>query len=346
MLPPENHPARQAVATAARQLGFSDCRIARAVPTPYGSNLREWLRDGRHASMAWMERQQEKRLDPSLVLPHARSIIILAYPYTPHDRRTASGRIARYAHGHDYHKLIESKLADLDETLQLYGGTQRYYTDSGPVNERDYATLSGMGWIGRHRQLIHPQRGSCLFLASILSTLELPADSSCPSRCGSCRRCIDACPGGALDGRSVDARRCISYWTIEHKGSIPEEWRIRFGDRLYGCDTCLDACPWNRFARETSDARLLLPLNLRTMLPRHMLALDDDAFTALFRHSPIRRIKREGLLRNVCCVLGNIGTPDDLPALELALQDSPLIAEHALWAIRRIGERSGTPSTP
>ncbi len=346
MLPSAEHSARQAVAKASRLLGFTDCRVARAIPTPYGGNLQEWLRRGCHATMAWMERQEEKRLNPSLVLPDARSIIILAYPYTPHDLRTAPGRIARYAHGHDYHKLIENKLADLDETLQLHGGIQRYYTDSGPVNERDYATLSGMGWIGRHRQIIHPQRGSCIFLASILTTLELPVDAACTSRCGSCRRCIDACPGGALDGRSVDARRCISYWTIEHKGSIPEEWRTLLGDRLYGCDTCLDACPWNRFARDTHDTRLLLPRILRTMPPGRMLALDDNAFTTLFRHSPIRRIKREGFLRNVCCVLGNIGTPDDIPALELALQDSSLIAEHALWAIRRIGERAGTPSTP
>lgn len=331
---------------AARQLGFSDCRVAHAVPTPYGHTLQQWLRNGCHASMEWMERQEEKRLDPTLVLPDVRSIAILSYPYTPHNRRTAPGRIARYAHGHDYHKLLESKLADLDETLRFYGGSQRYYTDSGPVNERDYATLSGMGWIGRHRQIIHPQGGSCIFLATILTTLELPADPPCPPRCGSCRRCIDACPGGALDGHSVDARRCISYWTIEHKGSIPEEWRSLLGDRIYGCDACLEACPWNRFARETHDTRLLLSRHLRTLQPRDILTLDDQTFTEHFRHSPIRRIKREGLLRNACCVLGNIGTADDLPALEQALHDTPLIAEHAEWAIRRIHDRTASSSEP
>lgn len=343
MLPPVDHPARQALDTAARLLGFTGCRVARAVPTPYGTDLQTWLRDGRHATMAWMERQQEKRLDPALVLPAARSIAILAYPYPPFDSRTAPGRIARYAHGHDYHKLLEHKLADLDETLQCYGGMQKYYTDSGPVNERDYATLSGIGWIGRHRQIIHPKRGSFIFLASILTTLELPADEPFTPRCGSCRRCLDACPGGALDGHSVDARRCISYWTIEHKGSIPEEWRTLIGDRLYGCDACLEACPWNRLAAETHDTRLMLPRSLRTILPRDILSLDDDTFAELFRHSPIRRIKRDGLLRNACCVLGNIGDPDDIPALEQALHDSPLIAEHALWALRRIKEKQ-TPS--
>lgn len=341
-----NAAARQALAFAAEALGFSACRIAPAIATPYAPDYRRWIAKGCHASMQWMERQMEKRLNPALVLGGARSIAVLSYDYASADARNEPGRIARYAQGSDYHRLIESKLVDLDDTLQGYGGEQRCYVDSGPVNERDYALLAGLGWRGRHGQIIRSSKGSLFFLATILTTLALPTDEAVANRCGSCRRCESLCPGGALKNGLCDARRCLSYWTIEHKGSIPERWRIRMGDRLYGCDICLEACPWNRFATSAADARLLMPEKLALMPLRDMLSLSGDEFTALFRHSPIRRIKREGLLRNACCVLGNTGGYDDLPALRRATEDAPLIAEHARWAQTRILARTESDEAP
>lgn len=341
-----NASARQALAFAAEALGFSACRVAPAVPTPYATAYRRWIAEGCHASMQWMERQMEKRLNPSLVLDGARSIAVLSYEYARNDARREAGRMARYAQGSDYHRLIESKLADLDITLQLFGGEQRCYVDSGPVNERDYALLAGIGWRGRHSQIVRAGKGSLFFLAIVVTTLALPVDAPVADRCGSCRRCEMLCPGGALKDGFCDARRCLSYWTIEHKGTIPEAWRVRLGDRLYGCDVCLEACPWNRFAAGASDARLRMPERLARMPLRDMLFLDEEDFAALFRHSPIRRIKREGLLRNACCVLGNIGGSGDLPALRHAVEDTPLIAEHARWALARILARAKGDRAP
>lgn len=331
--------ARSALIEASLRLGFSACRVAPAVPTPFGDRYRAWLARGCGASMDWLERQLEKRLNPDLVLPNARAIVMLAFDYAPRDARATCGRFARYAQGADYHTLLEEKLADLDETLQMYGGQQRCYVDAGPVNERDYAVLSGIGWRGKNGQILRPAKGSLFFLATILTTLPLLPDAPVRSRCGACRRCEEKCPGGALKDGLCDSRRCLSYWNIEHKGSIPEEWRIRMGDRLYGCDACLEACPWNTLAREAADTRLLMSKEIAEMPLQEFLALNDEGFLALFRHSPVRRIKRERFLRNVCCVLGNVGGEEDIPALRRALQDTPLIAEHAAWALTRIDER-------
>lgn len=338
--------ARGALVSASRRLGFSACRIAPAVPTPFGDRYRDWLARGCGASMDWLERQLEKRLNPALVLSDVRAIAMLAFDYAPRDARTLPGRFARYAQGEDYHLIIEEKLADLDETLQIYGGCQRCYVDAGPVNERDYAELSGIGWRGRSGQIIRSAKGSLFFLATILTTLPLPPDSPVHSRCGACHRCEESCPGGALKDGLCDSRRCLSYWNIEHKGSIPEEWRVRMGDRLYGCDICLEACPWNTLAREASDTRLLMPREIADMPLRGFLSLDEDGFLSLFRRSPVRRIKRERFLRNVCCVLGNIGGENDMPALRRSLQDAPLIAEHAEWALKRIEARKQKSPAP
>lgn len=340
---PDSAAARQALVQAASRLGFSACRIAPAIPTPFGDEYRGWLARGCHASMEWMAAQLEKRLNPEKVLPGVRSIAVLAFDYAACDARVLPGRFARYAQGMDYHALLWEKLADLDETLRFYGGTQRCHTDTGPVNERDYAVLSGLGWRGRNNQLIRPARGSLFFLSTIMTTLALPTDAPERPRCGACRRCEERCPGKALKDGLCDARRCLSYWTIEHKGVIPEEWRVLMGDRLYGCDICLEACPWNRLAREAADSRLLMPRDVASKPLRDFLALDDDSFSALFRCSPVRRLKRERFLRNVCCVLGNIGRAEDLPALRLSCEDAPLIAEHAVWALGRIAMRRDAP---
>ena len=292
--------------------------------------------------MEWLARNADRRTDPQIVLPGARSAIVLAMNYraTPGTRHPQSGRIASYALGDDYHEIIEPKLWQLDAFLQKLGGSQRQYVDTGPVLERDFAALAGLGWHGKSTMLIHPKLGTFFFLAAIFTTLDLPADEPMRDHCGKCTRCIVACPTGAITApQQLDARLCISYLTIENKGSIPESLRPLLGDRIYGCDDCLDACPWNRFATASRESRFAARSFVNTPL-RDFLALDDTAFRTLFHRSPIKRIKRRGFLRNVCVALGNTGTRDDLPALEHAAQDpEPLIAEHAQWALTRINER-------
>jgi epoxyqueuosine reductase len=252
----------------------------------------------------------------------------------------AVGRIARYAWGDDYHDMIGRKLRVLDDFLKTHGGTQKCYVDTGPVLERDFAAEAGTGWHGKSTMLLDARLGTWFFLAEIFTTLELDPDPPQRARCGACTRCIDACPTGAITApHVVDARLCISWLTIENKGAIPEPLRPLVGDRIYGCDACLDACPWNRFAQASREGAFAAR-EFVGMPMRDLLALDDAAFRELFKKSPIKRTKRRGLLRNVCVALGNIGDGCDLPALEKAAQDpEPLIAEHARWAVARIGGR-------
>ena len=252
-------------------------------------------------------------------------------------------RIARYAWNDDYHDLIERRLREFDARMQSLGGTQRFYVDTGPVLERDFASDAGLGWNGKSTLQIHRRLGTWFFLAELLTTLDLPPDEPFGDHCGKCTACITACPTQAITApRTVDARRCISYLTIEHKGPIPEEFREAIGDRIYGCDDCLDACPWNRFAVESREISFHARAAVFEKRPRDFLYLDDEAFRALFARSPVKRIKRPRFLRNVCVALGNTGTRDDLPALERAAADpDPLVSEHAAWAIGKIHERLG-----
>jgi epoxyqueuosine reductase len=295
-----------------------------------------------------MERGEEKRCDPQKVLPDARSIVVLAINYfqggtQADDTPAAPGKIARYAWGDDYHDLIANKLDKIDEFLREFGGQQKCYVDTGPVLERDHAAQAGIGWHGKSTMLIDERLGTWFFLAEVLTTLELPPDEPVPDRCGTCERCIKACPTGAITApHRLDARRCISYLTIELKGSIPLELRRLIGDRIFGCDDCLDACPWNRFAQVSREAAFSARPSTVGVSLRDYLGLSDDEFRALFRNSPIKRIKRRGFLRNVCVALGNVGDPFDLAALERAAADpEPLIAEHAKWAIYQIRSRHG-----
>lgn len=336
---------KDALVALAHSLGFDLCRIARADAPAHAAEFREWLATGQAGEMAWLERNADRRTDPQLVVPGAKSVIVLALNYFADapEPGAGEGRIARYAWGDDYHDVIERKLRVLDEWLIAQGGRQRHYVDTGPVLERDFAAMAGAGWHGKSTMLLNPKLGTWFFLAEILTTLEFEPDAPLPDRCGSCTRCIAACPTGAIvEPHRVDARRCVSYLTIELKGSIPEEFRAQIGDRIYGCDSCLDACPWNRFAAASREAAFAARPFVRGWKLRDFLALNDERFRELFRKSPIKRIKRRGFLRNVCVALGNVGTRDDLPALEAAANDAePLIAEHARWAIARIGERCG-----
>ena len=271
-----------------RTLGFAACRIARCDPPPHADEFRAWLRDGAAGEMQWMERSEEKRSDPQLVLPGARSVIVLALNYWQGvEESREKGRIARYAWGDDYHDLIEQKLTNIDELLREHGGIQKCYVDTGPVLERDYAAEAGIGWHGKSTMLINEQLGTWFFLAEILTTLELAPDPPQRDRCGTCTRCITACPTGAItEAHRLDARRCISYLTIELKGSIPLELRPLIGDRIYGCDDCLDACPWNRFARASNEIAFAARPAVAQMQLRDFLQLDEAAFARSFAILP------------------------------------------------------------
>ncbi len=341
-----NESIKSRIQALSRNLGFDLCRVGSCSTPAHASEFREWLAAGKAGEMGYMNRGEEKRCDPQQVLPGARSVIILAMNYWQGVQDTGSGgpakgRIARYARGDDYHDVITPKLRAIDDFLRDCGGNQKCYVDTGPVLERDHAASAGVGWHGKSTMLINTELGTWFFLAEILTTLELPADPPAPDRCGSCTRCITACPTGAItEPHHVDARRCISYLTIELRTSIPTDLRPLIGDRIFGCDDCLDACPWNRFAEASRESAFQARSSTDNIPLRDYLSLADEQFRQMFRKSPIKRIKRRGFLRNVCVALGNVGNAGDLPALESAAKDpDPLIAEHAQWAVEQIRRR-------
>ena len=344
MIAAELTPKNRLVACAT-ELGFDACRVASAKASRHANEFRSWLDDGAAGEMQWMERGAEKRCDPDRILPGVRSIIVVGLNYWQGEQqpRPRGGRIARYAWGDDYHDLMLTRLEKLSAFLAELGGTQKCYVDTGPILERDYGAEAGIGWHGKSTMLIDAKLGTWFFLGEILTTLDLPPDPPQADRCGTCTRCLTACPTGAITGpHRLDARRCISYLTIELKGSIPVELRPLIGDRIYGCDDCLEACPWNRFAAISHETRFAARPAV-TMSLRDYLALDEAKFRELFRGSPMKRIKRRGFLRNVCVALGNVGDEGDLPDLHRAAADAePLIAEHASWAIGRILARTAS----
>lgn len=335
---------KEAFRQQALERGFSGCRFAPASAPIHAAECRSWIVRGWHGQMAYLERQLEKRLDPQRVLAGARTLVVLSAAYS-HGAgcpgRESRGVIARYARGADYHQVLAGPLAALAGWLEEKGGPGvrcRWSVDTGPLVERDHAERAGLGFIGKHTNLISRADGNWIFLAGILTTLDLEPDPPEKNRCGSCRRCIDACPTRAIAAPfQLDARRCISYLTIECKGSIPVEWRPAIGLRIFGCDDCLAACPWNRFAR---GARLLAPYGRPDLAEPDLIelaALDDAGFRTKFEGTPIARIQRRGLLRNVCVALGNRGGDLARVALErLARDPEPLVAEHAEWALSRI----------
>ncbi len=303
--------------------------------------------------MAWLERTAAKRSDPQRLLAGARSVVSLAVSYAqgdelspPSDPRhpppaTRHAVIARYARFDDYHDVLGGRLKALTRFVNQLGGAETHslwHVDTGPLLERDFAQRTGLGFIGKHTNLISRRFGNWIFLAEIITTLELEPDAPGKNRCGSCARCLAACPTRAITAPfKLDARRCISYLTIELKGEIPVELRPAIGNRIFGCDDCLAVCPWNRFAREGR----LMKDHARPELAApdlvKLLQLDDAGFKSRFAGTPVLRTKRRGLLRNVCVALGNVGDISALPALDKAAGDSePLIAEHARWAMEQI----------
>lgn len=327
----------------AETLGFSLFGVAPAEEIQTAAQFRRFIAEQRHGDMAWLARTLEKRLDARRVLDKAKSVVCLGLNYhqPPPPRR---GRIAQYALGRDYHNVLYRRLKKLCKVLAEWGGVSRPYVDAGPVAEKPTAMRAGLGWQGKHTNLLNARAGNFFVLGVILTTHELLPDQPVKDRCGTCTRCIEICPTRAITGPyQLDARLCISYLTIEHRGPIPEHLRPLLGDHLFGCDDCLDVCPWNKWAQRTREAAFD-PREYPD--PRELLSLSEETFAELFTGSPIKRTGRARLLRNACVVLGNIGTEADLPSLHRAASaEDELVAEHARWAIGRIEGRR-TPSTP
>ena len=343
----EREPLERALVTRAAELGFARCAVAQAGRLARdGEALGAWVDAGRHAGMSYMAREPERRADPERLLPGCRAVIVLAANYWPGEERarTPSGkaRVALYAQGRDYHRVLGPKLKTLAAWLDGESGSiSRTFVDTGPVLERAWAERAGLGWIGKNANLLTRDLGSWLLLGEILTTAALRADPGPhPDFCGSCTACLDACPTGAiLEAGVVDANRCISYWTIEHRGAVPAERRGDISDWIFGCDVCQDVCPWNRsFARE-DDARTLAPREeLWGLDPVDVLGLDEGRFRARYSGTALMRAKWEGMRRNACIVLGNRGRQADLAPLGRALEDpDAVVAGHAAWAVARIG---------
>jgi epoxyqueuosine reductase len=326
---------------AAHALGFARVGFTEATRAPHADAFETWIENGCHGEMKWLERTPERRADPRNVLPGVQTVIALATAYHQPEEIHPPGRVASYARNLDYHDILEPRLRLLETHLAALGGTQRSYVDTGPILERDFAARAGLGWQGKSTMLISQNIGAFFFLSTILTTLRIEPDSPAKHRCGSCTRCIEACPTGAITAPyHLDARKCIAYLTIELKGSIPEELRPLIGDRIYGCDDCAAVCPWNRFAIASTETAFAKRDALKPAHLRDYLSLDEESFRLAFKGSPIKRIKRKGFLRNVCVALGNVGTPDDLETLNAATADpDPLIAEHAAWAVSQIQQR-------
>jgi epoxyqueuosine reductase len=331
------------VRAEALALGFTSCGFAEARPIARGAFLDGWLAAGFAGDMHYLERRPERRLTLAGILPAARTVVSLAFPYTPTPppaldwRRTLRGRVAAYARGVDYHGVIDERLTALEQALAALfpEARTRRYVDTGALLEREWAARAGLGWFGKNTMLLGTRAGSWFFLAELITEAALAPDAPVPDHCGRCTRCLDACPTGALRaGLVMDARRCIAYLTIEHRGAIPRALRAQLGPWIFGCDVCQEVCPWNDAPAPSRapDADGLFPF-----LP-DLLRLDGAAFRARFAGTSLARTRRRGLLRNVAVVLGNTGNPAAVPALAHALGDcEPLVREHAAWALASIG---------
>jgi epoxyqueuosine reductase len=330
----------------ARKLGFDLVGVARPDAAPHAkARLAQFLADGMHGDMIWMETTAERRGDPRLLWPELRSIIMLGLNYGPDAdplailKRRERGAISVYAQGDDYHEVIKPRLKALARWLVAQaGGDVKVFVDTAAVMEKPLAEAAGLGWQGKHTNLLSRQYGSWLFLGAIFSTLELPPDAAELDHCGTCRACLDICPTAAFPAPyRLDARRCISYLTIEHKGPIPRELRPRMGNRIYGCDDCLAVCPWNKFAQAGREAKLTARAALRAPRLADLARLSDAGFRALFAKSPVKRTGRDRFLRNVLIAIGNSGDTALAPAAERLISDSSaLVRGAAVWALGRL----------
>ncbi len=342
-----------AVEAEARALGFCAFGVASALPDEARSaRLDSWLAEGMHGTMGWMEERAHHRRSPQGLWPDARSVIALGMSYAPaaDPLRLADegqiGRISTYAQGADYHDTVKKALKNLARWMVSEGAKQglgevgvKVFTDTAPVMEKPLAAAAGLGWQGKHTNVVSREHGSWLFLGEIYTTLDLPLSTPARDRCGSCRACQDACPTNAFPAPyRLDARRCVSYLTIEHKGPVPEEMRAGLGNRIYGCDDCLAVCPWNKFAATAHTMKAFLPrAELTAPDLADLLTLDDAGFRKLFSGSPIKRIGRDRFVRNCLYAAGNSGHPALLAQVEPLLSDPDEgVADAARWAVARL----------
>jgi epoxyqueuosine reductase len=349
---------RDAIEAKAKELGFAAFGVASAESAPLaGARLRQWLEEGCHGDMIWMAETADRRASPAGLWPEVRSVVSLGMSYAPAQDplalagRPEIGRISVYAQGADYHATIKKALKALANFIVEESGCDlKLFVDTAPVMEKPLAEAAGLGWQGKHTNLVSRSDGSWLFLGAIYTTLELDVSPvPHPVRCGTCTACLDACPTNAFPAPfRLDARRCISYLTIEHKGPIPEEFREAIGNRIYGCDDCLAVCPWNRFADAARANRAFLP-RAELAAPRlaDILQLDDAGFRAVFAGSPIKRIGRGRMVRNAAIAAGNSGREELAPLLEALTRDEDeVVAEAARWALAKLASKAEAPFVP
>ena len=327
--------------------GFDSCGITRpdAIPRAQG-RLGQFLAEGRQGTMTWMERRADWRADPATLWPEARGVIMLAECYTPAEDpldnldRPDLGTISVYARGKDYHTIVKKRLKRLGRWLiDTAGGEIKVFVDTAPVMEKPLAEAAGLGWQGKHTNLLSRDLGNWFFLGAIFTTLDLPADPPAKEHCGSCTACLDVCPTGAFPAPfQLDARLCISYLTIEHAGPVPEHLRPALGNRIYGCDDCLAVCPWNKFARAGRETRYAARGDLAAPALADLSALGEAGFAETFAGTPIKRIGWPRFLRNVLYAIGNSARPDLAPAARAHLDSAdPVVADAARWAVERLG---------
>jgi epoxyqueuosine reductase len=339
-----------AIRDRARREGFAQCRITKPAHDPVqAGRLRQFLSEGRHGGMGWMAETEARRASPLSLWPEARSAILLAENYAQDldplarlkDRQ--AGIIAAYALNRDYHDLVKGKLKRLAQWLAHKAKAEvKVFVDTAPLMEKPLAQKAGLGWQGKHTNLVSRELGSWFFIGTILTTAELPPDEVEQDHCGSCRACLDICPTNAFPAPyQLDARRCISYLTIEHQGHIAAEFRPQMGNRIYGCDDCLAVCPWNKFAEAAREVKLAARQDLKAPRLAQLLDLDDAAFRALFAGSPVKRTGRDRFIRNVLIAAGNSGDPALVPKIASLLgEPSPLVRAMAVWALSRLLDAS------
>ena len=336
----------ESIRSRARELGFEKVGIARVGAAPHGEFLGEWLGREYHGEMAYMARSPERRTDPAQVLPGARSVVCVMKNYQSpgvHSEDPLTGRISRYAWGDDYHDVLLEKLHELRAHIERLGGNAKVCVDTNAVLEKPWAQEAGLGWQGKHSNLISRDLGSWFFLGEVLTDLDLESDPPhAEEYCGTCTACIDLCPTKAIVAPYVvDSRKCIAYLTIEHRGAIPRELRPLMGNLVFGCDICQDVCPWNKFARVAPEREFYAREGNLTPSLIGLMSMTREEFSRRFKDSPVKRAKHAGFLRNVAVALGNSNDPAAIPALERALEhEEPLVRAHAAWALGRLGSRA------
>jgi epoxyqueuosine reductase len=338
--------AKALIRAEAPKLGFDACGFARVdAPWRAGERLAEFVAQGRHGTMEWIETTRARRSHPTALWPNARSALVLGMNYgpdrDPRDQLLDPSRaaISVYAQGDDYHELIKGRLKQLGGWIAAkFGCELKVFVDTAPLMEKPLGQAAGIGWQGKHTNLVSREFGSWLFLGSILTTLDVEPDAAETDHCGQCRACLDVCPTNAFPAPyQLDARACLSYLTIEHKGPMPRQYRAAMGNRIYGCDDCLAVCPWNKFAQTAREQRLQARDALRSPALENLVRLDDARFRALFAKSPVKRIGRDRFIRNVLYAIGNSGDKALAAEAERVLDDpSPLVRGAAVWALSQL----------